>query len=139
MLALTLVVLASSFPLPAVDGKALAVTDKQKSFRVPMGFEKVRAFYGEQMKGNANVALKLSGAPGQRVLALTNKNKSDTWRSATVTEKDTETVIDVVPVLRMDVVEVEGQAGPLVQFIIGRSPEVDKAVNGIDHTEQLRK
>ena len=29
-------VLAAPFPLPAVDGKALAVTDGQKVFRLPM-------------------------------------------------------------------------------------------------------
>ena len=41
MLGLVLLVsLASSFPLPTVDGKPLSVTEKQKQFRLPVRFEK---------------------------------------------------------------------------------------------------
>ena len=41
--------IAAPFPLPAIDGKALAVTDGQKVFRLPMRFEKVKSFYAEQL------------------------------------------------------------------------------------------
>lgn len=45
MSALLLTLLAAGpFPLPSIDGKALAVTDKQTTFRLPMRFEKARAF-----------------------------------------------------------------------------------------------
>jgi len=47
-------------------------------------------------------------------------------------------VVEVTPVLRMGEEAVSGQGRPLVEFIISRSPEVDRAVQGIDHLEQLR-
>lgn len=144
MLTLVLVVLASpaSFPLPAIDGKAIAVTDKQKSFRLPIRFDKVRSFYDTQLKGAAGVTLKQTGDSGTRVLTIANRNKTDSWTTATVSEKDMETVIDVTPVLRMTETTVEGNGKPLVEFIIGRSGDVDRAVHeGIDqrHLEELRK
>jgi hypothetical protein len=45
---LAIALTAAPFPLPAVDGKPLAVTEGQKSFRLPMRFEKVRASYGKR-------------------------------------------------------------------------------------------
>ena len=138
MVPLVFLLLASSFPLPAVDGKPLAVTEHQKSFRLPMRFEKVRAFYDEQLKGRPEVVMRLSGNPGSRVLAITNRNTSDSWRKATISEKEMETVVEVTPVPRMGEEAVSGQGRPLVEFIISRSPEVDRAVQGIDHLEQLR-
>ncbi len=142
MLALALTaVLASSFPLPTIDQKPLAVTAEQKVFRLPWRFEKVRAFYDEQLKGRSQVTLRVTGASGARVLTIANANKADTWRSATVTEKDGETVITVTPVLRMEQTEVTGNGRPLVEFVFSRSPEVERAMQGIDadHLERLRK
>ncbi len=135
------VLLQSSFPLPTIDQKPLAVTDQQKVFRVPLRFEKVRAFYDEQLKGQADVTMRVRGQRGERVLTIANKNKSDTWREATVTEKELETVISVTPVLRMADTEVTGNGKPLVEFIISRSPEIDKAVEtiGRDHLDRLRQ
>ena len=134
-------VLASSFPLPTIDQKPLAVTAEQKVFRLPLRFDKVRAFYDEQLKGRSQVTLRVTGASGARVLTIANANKADTWRSATVTEKDGETVITVTPVLRMEQTEVTGNGRPLVEFVFSRSPEVERAMQGIDadHLERLRK
>ena len=39
-------------PLPSVDGKALAISAGQKTFRVPIRFAKVEAFYREQYKAD---------------------------------------------------------------------------------------
>lgn len=41
------------------------------------------------------------------------------------------------PVLRLREEEISGRAKPLVEFIIGRSPDVDRAVQGIDHLANL--
>jgi len=133
--------LASSFPLPSVDGKPLAVTESQKSFRYPMRFETVRAFYEARFgKGQvASVKWAVTGVPGERVLTLTNTDKADTWRKAVIHERAGETVIDVTPVLRLADEQIEGNGKPLVEFVFGRSPEVDKAVQGIDHTESIRR
>jgi hypothetical protein len=134
-------VLASSFPLPSLDQKPLAMTADQKVFRLPLRFEKVRAFYDEQLKTRSEVTLRVTGVSGARVLTITNANKADTWRNATVTEKDMETVIAVTPVLRMNETQVTGNGRPLVEFVFSRSPEVERAMQGIerDHLEQLRK
>ncbi len=129
--------LASSFPLPTVDGKPLAVTEKQKTFRLPVRFEKVRDFYQQQLKGGA-VRLTVTGAPGERVLNLVNTSKTDSWTRAKVTEKATETVVDVTPVIVMGAENVEGNGKPLVVFVMNRSGEVEKAVKSIDHTEDMR-
>lgn len=142
MLSLVLAVsLAAPFPLPSVDGKPLAVTGNQKTFRYPVRFETVRGFYEARFgKGQvATVRWALTGTPGERVLTLTNTDKGDSWRKAIVRERSGETVIDVTPVLRLADEKVEGNGRPLVEFVFGRSPDVDKAVQGIDHTEQLRR
>jgi hypothetical protein len=130
MLCLTLALLleAAPFPLPAVDGKALAVTGKQKTFRLPMRFERVRAFYDEQFGKEKDVSMKLSGATGARTLALSSKRKGDRWTKATVKEGELETVIEVTPVLEGGQIDVQGNGSPLVQFVFGRSKEVEKAV-----------
>jgi hypothetical protein len=137
----TAVVLSASFPLPSVDGKPLAVTGAQKTFRYPLRFEKVRAFYEERYgRGQvATVKWAITGVPGERVLTLTNADKKDTWRKAIIREGDGETVIDVTPVLRLAEETIEGNGKPLVEFVFGRSAEVDKAVQGIDHTEAIRR
>jgi hypothetical protein len=136
---LTLLALASSFPLPALDGKALAVTPGQTTFRLPQRFEAVRAFYARRFQGQATVSTRLGGTSGARVLTIVNRDRADTWRQATVTEAPSETVVALTPVLRMAGDEVTGNARPLVEFILGRSPEVERAVRGIDHTEAIRR
>lgn len=140
MLGLVLAVsLASSFPLPSVDGKGVLVSEKQKSFRLPMRFEKVRAFYEEQFKGDAQVSVHIEGVAGERKLAIVNKSHKDSWTRAAVSEKATETVVEVTPVIVIDDINVQGQAGPLVVFVLNRSPEVKKALDSIDHTDDIRK
>ena len=136
-LALTL---AAPFPLPSIDNKPLSVTDKQKSFRLPMRFEKVRAFYEERFgpTKDAEVKVKVSGTAGQRVLSLENTRKTDSWTRAVVKEAETETTVDVTPVIRLAEEKIDGNAKPLVEFVIGRSGDVDRAVQGIDHTESMR-
>ncbi len=139
LLALSLA--AAPFPLPSVDGKALAVKADQKVFRLPMRFEKVRAFYEERYgAGKAkDVKLVLSGVPGSRTLALSSKRVGDEWTRATVKEGEGETVVEVTRVLRMKDTDITGNGRPLVEFIFTRSPEVEKAVKEIDHTEQMRR
>jgi hypothetical protein len=139
MLALVLVVLASPFPVPTLDGKPLSANEEQRTFRVPMRFQKVRAFYVTQLKDWPEVTLTLTGTAGKRVLTIANRGRRDAWLKATVSERETETVIDVVPVLRMEETEVIGRARPLVQFIIGRSAAAEEAAVNIDHTEQIRR
>lgn len=133
--------LSASFPLPSVDGKPLAVTESQKTFRYPLRFETIRAFYEERFgkRQVATVKWSMTGAPGERVLTLINADKKDTWRKAVVREQEAETVIDVTPVIRLADEQIEGNGRPLVQFVFGRSPDVDKAVQGIDHTDALRR
>lgn len=141
LLALTLA--AGSFPLPSIDGKPLAATAQQKTFRLPMRFEKVRSFYEEQFTGAEakGVSSRLAGASGKRVLTLTSSRAGDTWKKAIVRESELETIVEVTPVLRMEEAQIEGNARPLVQFIIGRSGDVERAVEAIGdkHTEQIRR
>lgn len=130
MLAATLCFLlnATPFPLPAVDGKALAVAGDQKVFRLPMRFEKVRGFYDEQFAREKDVSMKVAGTAGARTLTLTSKRKGDLWTKAVVKEGELETVVDVTRVLVGDTVDVSGTGTPLVQFVFARSKEVEKAV-----------
>ncbi len=134
---LALALAAAPFPLPAVDGKPLAVTDGQKTFRLPMRFEKVRAFYEERFKDSAGVTVRVSGTPGSRSLALVSSRATDAWKSATVKEGEIETVVDVKAVLQMGVENVAGK-GPPVEFILTRSPEVQNSLKTIDHTESMK-
>ena len=55
-----------------------------------------------------------------------------------VREGEMDTVIDVTPVVRLDEETISGNGKPLVEFIFGRSPDVDAAIKSIDHTEQMR-
>jgi hypothetical protein len=129
--------LAAPFPLPAIDGKPLAVTATQKSFRLPMRFEKVKAFYAERLS-SPDVTFHESSATGKRVLTIATKAKSESWKKAVVREGEVDTVVDVTPVLRLDEEQISGNGRPLVEFVFGRSADVKKAVDSIDHTEQLR-
>ena len=131
---LAALVLQAPFPLPAVDGKPLAVSPGQRSFRLPLRFERVRAFYDAELAGQPDVTVRLEGTPGRRRLVLTSKRKGDSWTRAVAKEGELETVVDVVPVLRLEEEQVQGSAKPLVEFVLGRSPEVQRALQSIDHT-----
>ena len=135
LLALTLT--AAPFPLPAVDGKPLAVTEGQKAFRLPMRFEKVKAFYEERFKDLKGVTVRSSGTAGARSLALETSRTSDAWKSATVKEGELETVVELKPVLQMTGEQIDGK-GPPVEFILTRSPEVQRSIDSIDHTESMK-
>jgi hypothetical protein len=138
---LALLLAAAPFPLPSVDGKALAVSPTQKVFRLPMRFEKVRGFYQEQFTGDdaQGVTSRVSGASGKRVLTITSKRPGDPWTKALVREGEVDTVIEVTAVLQMKEESVSGSARPLVQFVIGRSADVQRAVEAIGdkHVNQL--
>lgn len=131
-------VLCSSFPLPSVDGKAPAVAEGQTTFRIPMRFEKAKAFYVAQLGGQQRVTLREKSDGNRRVIVLTTTQEGATWAKAIVREGEVDTTIEVTPVIRLADEQIEGQAKPLVQFLFGRSPEVEKALNTIDHTESLR-
>ena len=124
-------------PLPTVDGKPLAITDGQKTFRLPMRFEKVRAFYEEQFKDAKGVTVRVTGTAGARELAVENSKKTDAWKSARVKEGELETVVDLKWVMIMGPDNISGKAPP-VQFILTRSAEVDKSLKTIDHTETMK-
>ncbi len=131
-------VLSAPFPLPAVDGKALAIKEGQKTFRLPTRFDKVRAFYDQQFKGVAEVSARVEGSAGARKLKLFSKRKGDGWARATVTESEMETVIEVVPVLRLADEQIEARGKPLVEFVFGRSPEVQKSLQSIEDPTMRR-
>lgn len=145
MHALLLVVLAAggAFPLPSLDGKPLATTAKQTSFRVPLRFERVRAFYESQFTEaeRAEVQLTLAGTSGRRTLTLVSRRADDTWRKAVVREGELDTLIEVTPLIRLGETAIEGNGKPLVQFVIGRSADVKRAVEtiGDKHVEQIRR
>ncbi|MCA2980780.1 MAG: hypothetical protein INH37_21135 [Myxococcaceae bacterium] len=65
---------------------------------------------------------------------------SDTWRKAVVRERPAGTDVEVTPLIRVEETAVEGNGRPLVQFVLGRSAEVDRAVDaaGARRLEQLR-
>jgi hypothetical protein len=130
--------LAAPFPLPSIDGKALAVTEGQKVFRLPMRFEKVKKFYAEQLGASPDVKVVEGGEPGKRVLTLSTKSKSESWTKALVREGEVDTVVEVTAVMRLTDEKIVGNGRPLVEFIIGRSADVEKAVKSIDHAEQMR-
>lgn len=134
---LTLTLAAAPFPLPAVDGKPLAITEGQKSFRLPMRFERVRAFYEERFKGAAGITVRVTGVSPSRALTLSSTRTTDSWKSATAKEGETETVVDVKAVLQMTEDKIAGK-GPPVEFIITRSAEVQGALKSIDHTDQMK-
>ncbi len=141
-LALSLSLTAGPFPLPAIDGKPPAVTAEQKKFRLPMRFEKVRAFYEGQFSGDEakGVTTKAATSEGKRTLTIASTRAGDTWKRAVIREGEVDTLIELTPVLRLAETQVEGNAKPLVQFIIGRSGDVERAVEAIGdkHVEQIR-
>ncbi len=137
LLAVTLA--TAPFPLPGVEGKAPAVTEGQKHFRLPMRFEKVREFYTAQF-AQTGVQVVPGLKDGARSLTLVSKRPGDAWRKAVVHEGTMETTIDVTPVIALGEEEIRGQRPtPLVQFVFTRSPEVQRSLESIDHTEALRE
>jgi hypothetical protein len=134
---LTLTLTAAPFPLPAIDGKPLAVIEGQKSFRLPMRFERVRAFYEERFKAVEGVSVRINGTSGSRTLELVTTRTTDSWKSAKVKEGETETVVDVKAVMQMTGDNIAGK-GPPVEFILTRSAEVQGALKSIDHTESMK-
>jgi hypothetical protein len=140
MIALLLsLTLAAPFPLPTVDGKAPAVMKDQKVFKLPVGFARVKAFYSDQLGKTEGVKIVETQKDGRRLLTITTASKSESWTRAVVHEGEVETVIEVTPVMRFKDEEITGNGKPLVEFVFGRSPEVDKAVNSIDHLNDIRK
>lgn len=143
-LAVAVVVSATPFPLPTIDGKPVAVTEGQKSFRLPMRFERARAFY-EQQLGPAKaegVTMKSSRKPTGRVLELKSTRHGDAWARAVVREVEgdaAETVVDVVWVITGEATDIRGNGKPMVQFVLSRSADVDAALKSIDHTEDIRR
>ncbi len=134
---LALALSAAPFPLPAIDGKPLAVTVGQTSFRLPMRFERVRAFYEEHFKDTPEVTVRFSGTPGSRQLLLASARAADGWKSARVKEGQTETVVELKAVLQMAGETIAGK-GPPVEFILTRSVEVQQSLKSIDHTESMK-
>ena len=122
----------SSFPLPTIDGKPLAVTEGQKVFRLPMRYEKVKAFYEERFAADAKHPLKPSGDS----FTLTSKDLGDRWKKAVVKKGELETVVELTPVLSMTEESVDGRGKPLVEFVIGRNKNVEAAIDSIDHLER---
>jgi hypothetical protein len=140
MIALVLsLTLAAPFPLPTVDGKAPAVAKDQKIFKLPIGFARVKAFYAEQLGKTGGVKLVETLKDGRRLLTITTTAKTESWKRAVVREGEVETVIEVTPVLRLEEEQISGNGKPLVEFVFGRSADVDKAVDSIDHLDDLRK
>ena len=130
--------LGASFPLPAIDGKPLAVTEGQKVFRLPMRFERVKKFYADQLGSTPEVTSVETSVAGKRLLTLTTKARGESWKKAIVREGEVDTVVEVTPVMRLADEEISGNGRPLVEFIFGRSPDVEKAIKTIDHAEQMR-
>lgn len=127
-----------AFPLPLVDGKPIAVTAGQKRFHFPLGFDRISKFYRDQLSGQDGVTLTSRTDPstGKRELTVRSRRLTDRWTKAVVREVEAGTTIDLTPVVRAGEERVVGQAQPLVQFVIGRSDEARKAVEGIDHLER---
>jgi hypothetical protein len=134
---LALVLTAAPFPLPGIDGKPLAVVEGQKSFRLPMRFDKVRAFYEERFKDVPGVTVRIGGTMGSRSLVLSSARATDAWTSAKVKEGEGETVVELKAVMQMKDETIAGK-GPPVEFILTRSPEVQGALKTIDHTESMK-
>lgn len=128
------------FPLPMIGGKPPAIAPGQKSFRLPLGYARVTAFYRDQFRGVSGVTLSESretrpdGAP--RELVVRSLRATDAWAKAVVREVEGGTTVDVTPVVRADAQDVKGAARPLVQLVIGRSDEARKAAEAIDHLER---
>ncbi|PZR08910.1 MAG: hypothetical protein DI536_23770 [Archangium gephyra] len=133
-----LALLLAAFPIPTIDGKAPASAPEQAKWTLPMRFEKVKKFYVEEFKTNADVKLTERTRDGHRELVITTRAPREAWTRAVVTERAVDVSIEVTRVMRLADEEISGTARPLVEFVFTRSPEIDKAVKSIDHTESMR-
>jgi hypothetical protein len=132
----TLSILAGTpFPLPTVNGKPVARVEGQRKFRVPIRFEAARAFYQSNLKTAKQRLVLLAG---RRKLELTCTEPSPQWTRAVISEGDIDTVIEVTPVIQLDVLPVGAQGRPSVDLILPRSPEVEKSLKETDPLERLR-
>jgi len=131
---------AAPFPLPSVDGKPLAVSEGQTRFVVPLRFDKMREFYRSQL-GDPQVVTTVSREQNGRVLTLVSRRSNEGWKRAVIRETAMGTEVLVTPVIRLGAQEVSGNGKPAVELILGRSRDVDQAVEKIDdaHLEAIRK
>lgn len=130
--------LLAAFPIPTIDGKAPASAPDQSKWTLPMRFEKAKKFYAGEFKTNADVKLTERTRDGHRELVITTKASKETWTRAVVIEREIDVSIEVTRVMRLNDEEISGTARPLVEFVFTRSPDIDKAVKSIDHTESMR-
>jgi alpha-D-ribose 1-methylphosphonate 5-triphosphate synthase subunit PhnH len=135
VLAMTLA--GTPFPLPTIDGKQISVMPGQRRFRLPMRFATARAFFDAQLLKTKAKRQTLSVA-GRSKIEFTCTEPSPVWLKATLTEGDVDTLLEIVPVLRTEAMVVEGTGKPLVQFVLGRSSEVEKSLEQTDPLERLR-
>jgi hypothetical protein len=127
------------FPLPSPDGKPLAATAGQHTFRVPFRFARVEQFYKERFGRETKVTLAPSVVEGRHVLTLKSSRGADTWARAVIKEGEVDTTVEVTPVLRAGEERVEGNGRPLVELVLTRSKDFDAMVNSIDHTSDAKR
>jgi hypothetical protein len=123
------------FPLPAPDGKALAVSPGQKAFRLPVRFEAAERFYRQQFDKQEGIRIHPELKDGRRLLRIESKRSGELWAKATLREGELETIVELVPVLRADETTVQGKAAPLV-IVIPRSREAAKMADEMEHLER---
>lgn len=125
-----------AFPLPAVDGKPLAISDGQRSFVLPIRFERAHLFYKQLLGQEKGVTTKVAGSPGARTLTLVSRRSGDSWSRAVVHEQEMTTRVEVSFVIKVDPEKVVGNASPQVTFVIGRDPAAARAAAEIEHTDR---
>ena len=126
------------FPLPAPDGKPLAASAKQRTFRVPFRYARVAQFYKERLSGDPKVQLSVRTQDGVHVLTIKSTRPTDLWAKAVIREGEVDTTVEVTPVVVGDEERVEGNGRPLVELVITRSKEFDRMVDSIDHSGDAR-
>ena len=136
---LCVVLSAAPFPLPSVDGKAVAASAGQRTFHLPVGFGRLEKFYRAQFGSADRVTLRAQLQDGRRTLVLKSTRPTDAWAKAVVKEGELDTVVEVTPVLRAGEERVEGNGRPLVEFVLTRSKEFDRMVEGIDHSSDAHR
>jgi hypothetical protein len=127
------------FPLPSPDGKPLAATPGQRTFRVPYRFARVEQFYKERFARESKVTLTPSAVDGRHTLTLKSSRSGDTWAKAVIKEGEVDTTVEVTPVLRAGEERVEGNGRPLVELVLTRSRDFDQMVNSIDHASDAKR
>lgn len=107
---------------------------------LPIRFEKVRAFYRLEL-GDPQVVSTVSREQNGRVLTLVSRRSGDGWKRAVIREGAMGTEIEVTPVIRLGEQQVSGNGKPAVELILGRSRDVEAAVDKIDdtHLEAIRR